>query len=395
MSTAVVSAELRDALGRHNKLDAQLYAHASQRYRTCVHQAALQLWPSAPLPTSATPLPPAAAADGPARPDGAELVPGRRLRRRPVFAEPAAPARRRARRRAGRTNGALRPQIWVGGSPGGARRSGVAPVEPDGAAAAHRGGGHERHADGGLRARSAGCAPLPPRWRHRRSEARDGGGAAAPVHARRGRRERTGQYDQYRVSDTPVAQVAQLLLQTHSVAQVAAVLALRDPWAVVSRTNSHSQYNESEARAVASPTTTLPYPCRAGARGGPPTAILLGWKRGRTRADGKRHWKGSMGTRGCSRHVRGARLRRADAAYPPHRRGARLAHPQRVDILPRAPAARAAVRRQPGRGHALCAGCPRPRRHALLSRTPHACHPGLALQPPRRLRGGSHWAASV
>ena len=72
-STAVVSAELRDALGRHNKLDAQLYAHASQRYRTRVHQAALPVAVCAAAPDVGDAC---AAGDGPARgPTALELCP--------------------------------------------------------------------------------------------------------------------------------------------------------------------------------------------------------------------------------------------------------------------------------------------------------------------------------
>ena len=161
------------------------------------------------------------------------------------------------------------------------------------------------------------------------------------------------------------------------------MLTLRDPWGwVVSRTNSHSQHNESEARAGPSPTTTLPYPCRAGARGGPPTAILLGWKRGRTRAkaDGKRHWKGSMGTPGCSstRTRRRAAPRRRRLPATPTRRSTCsptyawtfcLARRRRVRCSPPTWARTCTLRRM----------SPAATTHAPWSRTPHARHPRDSL----------------
>ena len=90
--------------------------------------------------------------------------------------------------------------------------------------------------------------------------------ATGPLHAcTRGAGDRscTGEYDAYDfASDVPVPQVAQLLLDTHTAAQVAAVLTLRDPWGwAMSRVNGHSQSNKSESLRLTDDFSYVSVPC--------------------------------------------------------------------------------------------------------------------------------------
>ena len=254
-STAVVSAELRDALGRHNKLDAQLYAHASQRYRTRVHQAALQLWPSAPpLPTSATPPPPAAAADGPARgPTALELCPAADFADALFSLSPLLPLAVARGGGLGALTARYARKFGSAVCPAARAAAGWPPSNRTGRLLLNMAEGTSgtRMVDCVLTKRGMRTAHFPEVATPLVPKRATAAGQLHPCTRGAGAESCTGQYDQYQyVSDTPVAQVAQLLLQTHSAAQVAAVLTLRDPWGwVVSRTNSHSQYNESEARA--------------------------------------------------------------------------------------------------------------------------------------------------
>ena len=241
--------------------------------------------------------------------------------------------------------------------------------------------GTRRHADGGLRAHEARDAHRAlPRGGDLRSFRSARRRRCTRAHVALAPAPGTISY----VSDTPVAQVAHLLLQTSAAGGGGATLRVSS----LGRTRTASTTRASPGWHR---TTTLPYPCRAGVReqvADRDSARME--KRKDSRADGKRHWKGSMGTAGVLLDTYEAPGCRAPTPLESRHTAAALdllTHTARMRAL----AARAALVANLGWTVPASSSEAFDDTRPLGRGRPTRRHLRGTRLAPRRLRGGSHW----
>ena len=258
-SAGEVTPALIAELERRNRLDVRLYAHATHMHRARVGRAAQQLWP--PPPPSPSPAPTTAPSRGAT---ALELCPAADFADALHSLSPLVPG---AVSRSGGL-GALTARY--------VSKFGAAVCPAAGAAVGWPPSNRSRRllfnmAEGTSGTRMVDCMLTKrgmrtahfPQTATALTPRRN---ATGPLHActrGAGNRSCTGEYDAYDfASDVPVPQVAQLLLETHTAAQVAAVLTLRDPWGwAMSRVNGHSQSNKSESLRLTDDFSYVSVPC--------------------------------------------------------------------------------------------------------------------------------------